>query len=280
MMLVLSSMLAYIFMSLPGYIASGFPAYMDIRNFLPVTLGLFWGHYGIIGGVIGSLLSSMVMRVPLAEALHEVAYIVVLGAGMWLGWHVFSKSHRVRLKTWRHYVRYFLLLAVVSGVCGLSGGAGVSAKYMLAGVLVGIPVNILFGSLLGVEPVLPPLCRPEYDAVFVLGSAGLEEANAMIEETAELHGVNIKRVFELQSCLEELTIRILEAIPDAEIHTRIIYGEAISARLEYAGKKYNPFMTAKGEDELDIMSLKIIKHRALRASFHHSKGKNYIHVVI
>ena len=51
-------------------------------------------------------------------------------------------------------------------------------------------------------------------------------------------------------------------------------------RLDYAGIKYNPFRINKNEDILDIMSLKIIKHRALRASFVYSDKENKIHVVI
>ena len=93
-------------------------------------------------------------------------------------------------------------------------------------------------------------------------------------------GISLKRVFELQSCLEELSIRIFKAVPDAKIKVGIIYYDAISIRLDYICKKYNPFKINKGEDILDIMSLKIIKHRALRASFVFYKGENKIHVVI
>ena len=90
----------------------------------------------------------------------------------------------------------------------------------------------------------------------------------------------MKRVFEIQSCLEELSIRIFNAMPDTKIKINVIYYNAISMKLNYAGEKYNPFRINKGEDVLDIMSLKIIKHRALRASFAFYKGENKIHVVM
>lgn len=112
------------------------------------------------------------------------------------------------------------------------------------------------------------------------GAENLEGANETLENSAYKHGIEMKRVLEIQSCLEELLIRILNALPDANVHVMIQFGEAISARLVYAGKKYNPFMIANGEDEIDIMSLKIIKHRALRASFSYRYGNNYVHAVI
>ena len=90
----------------------------------------------------------------------------------------------------------------------------------------------------------------------------------------------MKRVLEIQSCIEELSIRIIKAQPNARISVSVIFGEAISARLHYAGEKYNPFRIEKDEDEIDIMRLAIIKHRAIRASFSYSGGVNQVHAVV
>ena len=50
--------------------------------------------------------------------------------------------------------------------------------------------------------------------------------------------------------------------------------------MTYNGKKYNPFLTRKDEDEIDIVRLKIIKHRAIRASYRYSGEVNTVHVVV
>ena len=94
------------------------------------------------------------------------------------------------------------------------------------------------------------------------------------------HGVKMKQVLEIQSCIEELSIRIRQVIEDAKISVSVQFGEAASARLHYEGRKYNPFRIEPSEDELDIMSLKIIKHRAIRASYRFIDGENMVHVVI
>ena len=155
-------------------------------------------------------------------------------------------------------------------------------SYFLTGILIGLPVNILFGSLLYIEPFVPSFAAVKSDAEFELEnvSGSLDKANDFLQDTAMSKGANLKRVFEIESCLEELSIRIFNAIPDAKIKVKVIYYNAISMRLSYLGVKYNPFIINKGEDVLDIMSLKIIKHRALRASFIFHSGENNIHVVI
>ena len=149
-------------------------------------------------------------------------------------------------------------------------------------MLIGLPVNILFGSLLYVEPFVPLFFSVKYDAEFELKnfSDSLEKANDILRDTAVSKGVNLKRIFEIESCLEELSIRIFNTVPDAEIKVKAIYYNAISLRLNYDGVKYNPFRINKNEDILDIMSLRIIKHRALRASFFYADGQNKVHVVI
>ncbi len=271
--LVLLCGFVYFLMDMPVQMTGILPSYAGIKNFLPFTLGLFFGVYGVAGCVISSLIVS--------HSLYECICIVIAGLGMFYGWHVLfpSKTHIISFKTFKDYARYIFLLALLSGLCLNSY---VSFAYFIAGLFIGVPVNILFSSVFCIEPIMPSWCRYEYDCEFCLmaGAGNLEEANEAIEISAEKHGIAMKRVLEIQSCIEELVIRILKAIPDANVHVMIKFGEAISARLVYAGKKYNPFMIAKEEDEIDIMSLKIIKHRALRASFSHRYGNNFVHTVI
>ena len=274
--LLLACAAAYFVLDVPVQMTGILPAYAGIKNFLPFTLGLFFGPFGVAGCLLGCIASGMVLGV---SVLYECACIFITGAGMFAGWHILAPSHRVQLKTWRDYGRYVLLLCVLSAMCG---DLHVFAAYALVGLFVGVPVNILFSSILYVQQVMPFGCTFRNDAEFSLTSEpeSLDSANDTIEAAAEEHGIPLKRVFELQSCAEELGIRILKHIPDAEIKAEILFGSAISMRLNYSGTKYNPFMIGKDEDETDIMSLKIIKHRSLRASFSCSCGVNMVHVVL
>ena len=176
-------------------------------------------------------------------------------------------------------MRYIFLTILASILCL---NLDFMVSYFITGIVIGLPVNILFGSLLYVEPFVPSFAAIKYDAEFELEniSGSLDKANDILESTAEGRYINLKRVFEIQSCLEELSIRIFSAIPEAKIKIKLIYYNAISMRLDYLGKKYNPFKVNKNEDILDIMSLNIIKHRALRASYIYTEGENKIHVVI
>ena len=267
--------LADVSVALTGFL----PSYAGIKNSLPFILGLFFGLYGVAGCLAGSVISSLFLGLPLSEILLECWCIFIIGVVMHYGWHFYSKSHRINFKTLNHYVRYIILMSISSILCIKTD---YMFSYFLTGILIGLPVNILFGSLLYVEPVIPSWCKSVYDAEFELDSSkeSLEKANEILELSAEAKGMNLKRVFEIQSCLEELSIRIFNAIPDAKIKIKVIYYNAISMRLNYAGIKYNPFRINKAENILDIMSLKIIKHRALRASFVYSDKENKIHVVI
>ena len=269
--LVLICGLVYFLMDLSVQMTGILPSYAGIKNFLPFTLGLFFGIYGVTGCLISSLIVS--------HSLYECICIVITGLGMFYGWHFLSKSSRISFKTFKDYVRYIFLLALLSGLCL---NTNVSIAYIITGLFIGVPVNILFSSVFCIEPVMPSWCRYEYDCEFCLmsGAEGLEEANEALEISAERHGIEMKRVLEIQSCFEEFSIRIFNAVPEAKISAQVIYGEAISARLSWPGSEYNPLKIKPDEDEIDVMSLKIIKHRALRASYSYSEGVNKIHVVI
>lgn len=277
--LILICALAYFLMDAPVQMTQILPYYAGIKNFLPSVLGLFFGAYGIAGCMMGCVLSACLVNPDLPAVIHECYCITAIGLVMFIGWHITAKSHRPSLKSWPDYARYILLLAVG---CILCGKLNVSFAYFITGLTIGIPVTILFSSLLYIEPVIPKRYTyfPDADFCLLPNAESLEGANELLEMSAMKRGVKMKRILEIQSCIEELAIRIQKAHPDAKISVSIIFGEAISARLHYGGKKYNPFMLEKNEDEIDIMSLKIIKHRAIRASFSYSGGENFVHVVV
>ena len=246
---------------------------------MPFIFGLFYGIYGITGCCIGALISGLFLNSALKEILFECWCIFITGMIMYYGWHIQSKTHRITFKRVRLIARYIFLAGIGSIMCIRSE---YMFSYFLTGMLIALPVNIFFAGLLHIEPIVPIWSKFLYDIEFELDSSkdSFEKASEILESSAESKGVILKRILETQSCLEELSIRIFKAIPDAVVKVKIIYYDAISMRLEYEGKRYNPFIIDKSEDILDIMGLKIIKHRALRASFFYYDKNNEIHVVI
>ena len=255
------------------------PNYAGIKNSMPFIFGLFYGIYGVTGCCIGALISGLFLNSALKEILSKCWCIFIIGMIMYYGWHSQSKTHRINFKKLNHFVKYIFLAGIGSIMCIKSE---YMFSYFLTGILIALPVNIFLGGLLYIEPIVPSWCRFLYDIEFELDSSkeSFEKASEILESSAESKGIILKRILETQSCLEELSIRIFKAIPDAVIKVKVIYYNAISMRLDYEGPRYNPFIINKNEDILDIMGLKIIKHRALQASFMYSDENNKIHVII
>lgn len=277
--IIIISILVYLLMDIFVRFTEIMPYYAGIKNSLPFILGLFFGFYGVLGNCLGCLLSSLILSSPINETLSECWCIIAIGLCMFYGWHYFSKSHRIHFKNFQDYLRYFFLITVS---CLLCFNFKYMISYFICGLFLGLLINILFGSLLYINPFLPGWCVSQDDAYLTLKNTAesLEKANEILSDTAELKGIKLSKIFEIQSCLEELSIRIFKAIPDTKIKIRVIYYDAISMRLNYSGEKYNPFKIYKNEDVFDIASLKIIKHRALRASFSFFGKRNKIHVVM
>ena len=154
---------AYLLSDLPiqltGFLHFG--SWIGIKCFLPVTLGLFFGPWGVAGGMMGCIAAAGILHTPLMEAALECACIVVLGTGMWLLWYPCSGSCKVGFKQVRHILIYAGLLLGLSLLCGwmslpfLQGACWPTvAAYTALGLLVGLPVNIILGSLFSLEPVL------------------------------------------------------------------------------------------------------------------------------
>ena len=277
--IILLSAIAYALIDLPVQATDIFPVHVGIKNFMPFTVGLFFGPSGAIGCALGCVISFSVMGLPSGEILAECAAVSVIGLGMWLGWHYFSFAHRIYFRRAKHYIVYTSLVLAMSV---FAFDVKTCCAYAACGILIALPLNILFGNLLDIDPVLPGGIVIKDDADFMITSdpETLNTANDMLEATGRKYHAAMKQVFEIESGIEELSIRILHVLPDTAINIRVRFGYAVSVRMSYGGKSYNPFIVNRDEDELDIMSLKIIKHRALRASYAYRGTENFVHVVI
>ena len=414
-LLLLSTACVYFLADLPVQL-TGFLQYnsvIGIKNFLPTTLGLLFGPYGVFGAVIGCTATAIILRTPISLMLLEWLCIILPGIGIWLLWHIGSSSPRIRFKRVSNYFRYIGILLVLYAICGglsrffIEGGAfwEIMVSYVSLSVLVGIPVNILFNGVLCLDLVLPPtyylansadsvtiqanpsaikdllefldgisqekliatvkkveyqntleeiflriikakatggihvqisltnvmsavftyegpainpmLPRDDDDEIDKAGLAmfrhrtlhtnylhrggmniihflttdglvamltsdaeSLEQFNEQLEDYATALNIGRKQLFALQNCLEELYIRICKAIPDVRITIQVTYDDTFSIQLSYAQRPYNPLLIGKEEDEMDIASLKLIKHRALRASYKYKYAENLVHIVI
>lgn len=290
--LALLSAVVYLLLDLPvqatGFLDFG--SHIGIKNFLPTTLGLQFGPAGILGSWIGCIATATILGNPVREVLLECLCIPVMGLGTWFLWHLGSGTHRIHFKRPINYLKYLGLLVGLSAICGcvslllIPGGAFAATliSYTALGLLVGIPVNIMANGLFCFESVLPPPHQMQYavSGIITADPESLMLLNEALEDFAFSKQLNQRRVFEIQNCLEELSIRILARIPDARIQIDMNYDDTLSAKLFYAGQRYNPLHIEKDEDELDIMGLNLVKHRALRAAYRYQNHANHIHVVI
>ncbi len=414
-LLVICSACVYFLADLPVQMTEflQYGSFIGIKNFLPTTLGLLFGPYGVLGAAIGCTATAIILHTPISLMLLEWLCIVLPGIGIWLLWHIGSSSPRIRFKHISSYLRYIVILLLLHAICGglsrffIEGGAfwDIMIAYVSLSILVGIPINILFNGVLCLDLVLPPTyylansadsitvqanpsainelleflddisqkkviatvkkkeyqntleeiflriikakatggihvqisltqvmsavftyegpqfnpLRPHADddesdkaglamfrhrtlhsqyihrggmniihflttdgLVSILTSAPetLERFNEQLEEYASSLEIGKKQLFALQNCLEELYIRICKAIPNVKITIKVSYDDTFSIRLSYERRPYNPLLIGKEEDEMDIASLKLIKHRALRASYKYKYAENLIHIVI
>ena len=270
--------------------AYSFPACVGIKSFLPFTLGIACGPSAVAGAALGAVCTGLVCGTGAAECLMEVLCILLAGLGSWLCWFGLHRSGQIRLERFRDVGIYAAIVLGLSALCGgiveiLIGRSAilpVAGILAVTGLLVGLPVSILLGGIFCVTPVLPWFCREEGFISFELTSrdAGPGAVNEAIEADALDKKIPMKRVFEIENCLEELYIRIRKKLPQACICGRVALDSTISMRLWVDGEKYNPFLREADEDEVDLLSLKLLRHRALRASWSFTGGKNLIRVVV
>ncbi|MDO5573246.1 MAG: hypothetical protein Q4G60_04615 [bacterium] len=286
------SAVLYLLLDLPVRLTGflDFGAYIGIKNLLPAVLGLFFGWYGAAGCVIGCTLTSLITDAAFSELLYENISIVVFGLGLWILWHAGAKSHRVHLKKFGDYMKYILLTALLSAVCGLLGdlmlGKGiflsVFTAYFSMSLLVGIPTIILLSSVMCMIPILPPRCymKPDVSGMVNSDPGTLDALNDMLDEYAAENHINRKSLYGIQNCIEEIMIRIHTFRPDTGVSITFYYDDSASLWFEYTCKKYNPFIMEKGEATDEMFGLLLIKHRALRVSHQCRNDINRIHIVI
>lgn len=270
--------------------AYGFPSGIGIKCFLPFSCGVFFGPAGVAGCALGSLAAGLLARTAAVNTIAEVLCVLLAGLGSHYGWFALNRDGLVRFERWRELGLYTAMTAVLSLLCGgvtaLLSGAGAflptACAYLMMGVVVSIPVNILLGGIFCVRPTLPSYGRTQGEIEICLTpqEPGPDAVNEKIEEAALPLKIPMKRVFEIENCLEELYIRIRRALPDADVCGSVALGTTNSLRIRVPGEKYDPFQAGEGEDEIDLMSLKLLRHHALRASYSYAAGENRIHIVV
>ena len=155
----------YIVVDIPVVMTEFLPNYIGIKNALPFITGLFWGIYGVISCCVGAVISSICLAETINSILWECWCIIVVGLCMYFGWLYFSTIHRILFKKMNHYLGYIISAIIGSFLC-------LKTEYILshfaAGMFIGLPINILFSSILYIEPILPDWCNIKYDAEFEL----------------------------------------------------------------------------------------------------------------
>ncbi|MBO5551603.1 MAG: hypothetical protein J5966_06565, partial [Lachnospiraceae bacterium] len=249
-----------------------------------------FGPWGAGGCALGCIAGSLLLGGPDIYTLYECLADLIIGLGMWCLWHLENKTGAVFLKKPVDYVRYMLMLLVLSGTAGLAAYVMLPdhaflpyfGAYFIQGIIVGIPILILMTSIVCVEPVLPPWRKRAegLTGVVSLDPESLISFNERLEEYALTRKVKMKEIFSVQNCIEEVLIRFQDANPDSETRIRVEFHDSVSIDFENDGNRCNPFRSGKEEETETLMGLKLILHRALRSSYSHSDGCNIVHIVM
>lgn len=271
-------------------------SFVGFKSFLPMILGLNYGPYGVIGELIAIIIKYRLTNQTFLFFAIECMIVIIMGLGSWVLWHAQSYTHRVRFRYVENCIRYVAIALFLSLVC-----ATIGLKYInvyafedilvwnfFMSILVGIPIEIIYGSLMNLDPILPPITvkgkkiKLVDDIRYALDGTteSLLMFNEKIEKLLEREQVDIKRTYEIQNVSEEVYLRIIKKYPNIVIDVKANYDITFSIEFIYIQKKYNPFIVAKGEDQTDVAGLSIIKHRALLASYKYNYGLNKVHIVI
>ncbi|MCR5790385.1 MAG: hypothetical protein K6G83_10915 [Lachnospiraceae bacterium] len=275
-----------------GYLR--FSGIVGLKNFLPLVTGLFFGAAGVAGTAVGGLVSGLILQNDAGLILAELLCNLIMSLGFYELYHFFSKEHRIQLKKRKQILRFSAILAGLSVVCGVVGSlvssasfAEVFSAYFFLGLLVGLPLCILFSSLLCIKNIIPGRYVRKPDIGFVLDASAesLGLGNEAIEDFALAKKIGMKRVFEVENCLEELYIRVIKALPETRLTTEIYFSDvqvsdSVSVHVYYPGERYNPLFIGGDEEEMDLIGLNLLRHRALRASCTYIDRENRIHIVL
>lgn len=271
-------------------------SFVGLKSFLPMVLGLNFGIYGVIGELIAVSVKSYLIHSPLNFYLMECIIVSIIGIGTWFLWHINSLTFRIHLRFVHNFVRYILIIVTLSVICAFIGKKIINQyafdEIMIwnisMSILVGIPIEIIYGSLMNLDPILPPLFinGKKIELVDDIRYTITAEEDTFsvftekLESLLEREHADMKRSFEIQNIVEEMYLRILHRYPKAIIDVKANFDITFSIEFLFIERKYNPFLINRNESDEDIAGLKIIKHKALLASYYYDMGLNYVHIVI
>ena len=271
-------------------------SFVGIKSFLPIVLGLNFGPYGVIGEILAIILKCLLINSTFKFFLIEVIIVTIIGIGSWFFWHLNSYTHRVHFRYYFNYVRYFLIIIFLSLISAIISYyiinniafVEVLTWNIFLGLLVGIPIEIIYAGIMNLEPILPPLYQNGkrielfYDIVTTIDSNNESFSNLSekIQGLCDRYEIDFKRTFEIQNITEELYLRIIEKNPDAIIDTKISFDVNFSLEYIFIGKKFNPLLSYKTDNDEELAGLKIIKHKALLAFYNYNYGQNLVHIVV
>lgn len=271
-------------------------SFVGLKSFLPMTLGLNFGIYGVLGELIAVSIVHFILNTGNAFFIQEIVIIVVFGFGAWFLWHIQSRTHRIHFKYLANFIRYILLSTFLSLVCAAIGVCVVNiiafeetlVWNISMDILVGMPINIIYAGLMNLNPVLPPIyingkrIKEKNDVLYTVDNKieSFQMLNERIEEVLIKNKIDIKKTFIIQNLVEEIYLRIMKRFPNAVIDIKANCDVDFSIEFIYINEKYNPFISSKDEEAASEAGLKIIKHKALLAFYNYLYGENNVHVVI
>ena len=271
-------------------------SFVGLKSFLPMVLGLNFGIYGVIGELIAVSIKCYLIHSTMNFFLMECIIVIIIGIGAWYLWHINSVTYRIHLRFVQNYVRYILIIVTLSLICACISRKMINQfafdEIMIwnisMSILVGIPIEIIYGSLMNLDPILPPLyingkrieLNDDLKYTITADVETFQSFNMKVEELLERENVDMRRTFEIQNIVEEMYLRIINKYPKAVIDVKANYDITFSIEFLFIEKKYNPFIIKKTETTADAAGLKIVKHKALLASYYYDLGLNYVHIVI
>lgn len=271
-------------------------SFVGLKSFLPMTLGLNFGIYGVAGELIAVSIKRIIMNTTMSFYIVECLIIIIIGIGTWFLWHIKSSTYRIHLRNVENYIRFVLIIVFLSLICSLIGLKLINIYAfkeifvwnVSLSILVGIPIEIIYGSLMNLDPILPPLYKNGkrielVDDIRYSVTADVNtfaEFNDKLVEVLEKEQVPMARSFEIQNIAEEIYLRIIKKYPNIIIDVKANYDINFSIEFLFIERKYNPFRVERGEERADIAGLQIIKHKALLASYKYNYGLNFVHIVM
>lgn len=275
---------------------SYFEPCFGLKSFLPITLGLLLGIYGIIGEVTSVIVSFIITKTNINYLFIELIFVILPGFTIWILWNSFTKKPGLSFKHFLSYIKFILISAIsfmISTIISFyvfnyNDPIRLFLWYFILTLLIGIPTLILYRGIFCIKPIIPKknfkgeeiIIKDDIDACLNNDSKSIADFNQIFEDFALSKNIGMKKIFEVQNLIEELYIRIIKAYDKINIKLTINYDITFSIEFSYEGEKHNPLRILKTEDNVDVMGIKLIKHRAITAAYDYLFGENFVHLVI